>query len=317
MEDRSKRREFIKSTAAFAAGALAGSTISAPASAAATAKAQSPSKGARFREALKQPFHAPVIESVLQARLCELEGFPLVCVSGQAPSRALGIPDVGLVTMTDLLNHAGAIAANVDVPVLADVEDGKGTASHVYRTIQLFERAGMAGILIEDADLLPHMGAPRGDLVTMAQMVDKIHASVDARRDPSFVIVVASVGLREGRAMNEVMERAAAYEEAGADAFWFPGLPLQDNPKAAAVVKKPLMSTDGTLAQLKDAKVAFAAILDFGTISLGAVRRALQELKTTGSVQNATKEALPREIFRQLDRSQEVRDRSRKYNVIK
>ena len=103
--------------------------------------------------------------------------------------------------------------------------------------------------------------------------------------------------------MNEVMERAAAYEEAGADAFWFPGLPLQEHPKAAAVVKKPLMSTDGTLAQLKDAKVAFAAILDFGTISLGAVRRALQELKTTGSVQNATKEALPRNRVLDGDRA--------------
>lgn len=318
MENGSKRRDFIKSTAGFAAAALAGSTLTtARSAAAAPIQGPNPSKGARFREALKQPFHAPVIESVLQARLCELEGFPLVCVSGQAPSRALGIPDVGLVTMTDLLNHAGTIAANVDVPVLADIEDGKGTASHVYRAIQLFERAGVAGLLIEDADLVPHMGAPKGGLVTMAQMVDKVHAAVDARRDPNLVILVAPVGLREGRAMNEVMERAAAYEEAGADAFWFPGLPLQDNPKAAAMVKKPLMSTDGTLAQLKDANVAFAAILDFGTISLGAVRRALQELKTTGSVQNATKEALPREIFRQLDRSQEVRDRARKYNVIK
>src|SRR6185436_8789014 len=108
MEDGSKRRDFIRSAATLAVGALAGSTMTPAASAAANPlQGPSPSKGARFREALKQPFHAPVIESVLQARLCELEGFPLVCVSGQAPSRALGIPDVGLVTMTDLLNHAG------------------------------------------------------------------------------------------------------------------------------------------------------------------------------------------------------------------
>ena len=313
--DHTGRRDFLKSSALIAAGTFTATTESF-AQAAPPLQAQGLSKGARFREALKQPFHAPVIESVLQARLCEAEGFPLVCVSGQAPSRALGIPDVGLVTMTDLLNHAGPIAANTDLPVLADIEDGKGTAMHFYRGIQLFERAGIAGVLVEDADLVPHMGAPKGGLVTTAQMVDKIHAAVDARRDPTFVIVVASVGLREGRAMNEVFDRAAAYEQAGADAFWFPGLPFKDNVKAAAVVKKPLMSTEGTLAELKEAKVAFAAILDFGMISLGAVRRALQELKATGAIPNATKDALPFEALRGLDRTQDVRERARQYHVI-
>jgi 2-methylisocitrate lyase-like PEP mutase family enzyme len=297
------------------AGALAG-TGSVASADHATAQSAPPSKGRRFRQLLKQPFHAPVIESVLQARLCELHGFPLVCVSGQAPSRALGIPDVGLVTMTDLLSVAAPIAGSVDLPVLADIEDGKGTASHVYRTIQVFERAGMAGVLMEDADLVPHMGAPKGDLVSPSQMVDKIHAAVDARRDQDFVIEVASVGLREGRPLTEVLDRAAAYAEAGADLFWFPNLPLQDSPKAAAVVKKPLMSVQGTLTELKDAGVAFAAILDFGMISLGAVHRALEELKTTSAIPNATKDALPRDVFRQLDRSQEVRERARRYHVI-
>ena len=314
MADQTGRRDFLKSSTLFAAGALA--SAAEPLVAEPAVQPPSQSKGARFREALKQPFHAPVIESILQARLCEAEGFPLVCVSGQAPSRAFGIPDVGLVTMTDLLNHAGLIAANTDLPVLADIEDGKGTAMHFYRGIQLFERAGIAGVLVEDADLVPHLGAPKGDLVTTAQMVDKIHAAVDARRDPNFVIVVASVGLREGRSITEVFDRAGAYEQAGADAFWFPGLPLKDNVKAAAVVKKPLMSTQGTLAELKESQVAFAAILDFGMISLGAVRRALQELKATGAIPAATKDALPFEMLRQLDRTSEVRARARQYHVI-
>ena len=265
---------------------------------------------------MKQPFHAPVIESVLQARLCEAEGFPLVCVSGQAPSRALGIPDVGLITMTDLLRHAGTIAAGTDLPVLADIEDGKGTAMHVYRMIQLVEEAGMAGVLIEDADLVPHLGAPRGDLVTTEKMVDKIHAAVDARRDQDFVIVVASVGLREGRGRTEVFERAGAYEEAGADAFWFPALPLADNVEAARVVSKPLMSTQGTLAELRDSNVAFAAILDFGRISLGAVRRALRELRTTEAMAEASAAALTYQELRELDGGEEVRELARKYRVI-
>jgi len=147
-------------------------------------------------------------------------------------------------------------------------------------------------------------------------MVDKVHAAVDARKDPNFVILIASVGLREGRAKPEVMERAQAYSEAGADAFWFPNLPLAENAQAAETIKKPLMSTSGTVDQMKEAKVSFAAMLDFGMISLGAVRRALQELKATGAMQNATKEALPFEMLRQLDHTQEVRAMARKYRVI-
>ncbi|MEO8448483.1 MAG: hypothetical protein ABI647_01760, partial [Gemmatimonadota bacterium] len=79
-------------------------------------------------------------------------------------------------------------------------------------------------------------------------------SAVRAGRDRG--VLIASVGLREGPAMTEVTDRAAAYEAAGADAFWFPGLPLKDNPQAAAVVKKPPMSTDGTLAEIKEAGVA-------------------------------------------------------------
>ena len=313
MTDGSDRRDWLKSAAAIAAAIAA-----APARADALPRpeVQSPTRAARFRRLLEgPPFHSPVIETVLQARLAEQEGFPLLSVSGQAPSRALGIPDVGLVTLSDLLAVAAPIAGNTDVPVLCDMEDGKGTAMHVYRGIQLYERAGIVGALIEDADLVPHLGAPKGDLVPVEQMVDKIHAAADARRDQNFVLLIASVGLREGRPKNEVMDRAAAYAEAGADAFWFPGLPLADNAQASAVVKKPIMSTTGTVEQMKDAKVGWAAILDFGMISLGAVRRALQELKTTGAVANATKEALPFEVLRELDHTAEVRSRAKQYHV--
>ena len=76
------------------------------------------------------------------------------------------------------------------------------------------------------------------------------------------------------------------------------------------------MSTGGTVEQMKEAKVAFAAILDFGMISLGAVRRALQELKATGAVANATKEALPFDALRELDHTQDVRNRAKTYHVI-
>lgn len=312
MPDRADRREFLKSASAVAAGLL----VTGPATAAAE-PVQSATRAARFRRLLRgEPFHSPVIETVLQARLAEQEGFPLLCVSGQAPSRALGIPDVGLVTLTDLLQVAAPIAGAVDIPVLVDMEDGKGTAMHTYRGVQLYERAGIAGALIEDADLVPHMGAPKGDLIPLDKMVDKIHAAADARRDHDFVLLIASVGLREGRSKTEVIDRAAAYAEAGADAFWFPGLPFPDNAAAADVVKRPIMSTSGTVAELKAARVAFAAMLDFGMITLGAVRRALQELKATGAMVNATKEALPFEALRTLDQSPEVRARARTYHVI-
>jgi 2-methylisocitrate lyase-like PEP mutase family enzyme len=175
---------------------------------------------------------------------------------------------------------------------------------------------GLSAVLIEDADLVPHLGAPKGGLVPVEQMVDKIHAAADARRDKDFVLLIASVGLRESRPKSEVMDRAQRYAEAGADAFWFPNLPLPETPPAADLVKKPVMAIGGTLPELKAAKAAFGAILDFGMIAAGAVRRALQELKATGAIVNATKEQLPFEVLRELDRTQEVRARARTYHVI-
>lgn len=314
MSDRSDRRHFLKVATAAAAGALAG-----PADAVAETPApQQPStRAARLRASLAgDPFHAPVIENLLSARLAEREGFPLVCVSGQAPSRMLGIPDVGLVTLADLLTVGEPIAGGTDVPALLDIEDGKGTAMHVHRGIKLVEGAGFAAVLMEDADLVPHLGAPRGDLVTKEAMVDKIKAALDARHDPNFVVLVASVGLREGRSKTEVMDRAGAYAEAGADAFWFPGLPMAENREAYAVVKKPIMSIGGTFAEMRAANVAFGAFLDFGMIALGAVRRALQEIKATGAIANATREALPFAVLRELDDTAGVRERARRFRVI-
>lgn len=312
MRERPDRRHFLKAATALAAGALAH-----PGAVTAAAPTQSTTRAARLRRSLQgEPFYSPVIENLLSARLAEREGFPLVCVSGQAPSRMLGIPDVGLVTLDDLLRVGAPIAGGTDVPALLDIEDGKGTAMHVHRAIGLVERAGFAAVLIEDADLVPHLGAPRGDLVPTATMVDKIKAAVDARRDPDFVVMVASVGLREGRSKSEVLDRAGAYAEAGADAFWFPALPMAENREAFALVRKPIMSIGGTVEEMRAVNVAFAAFLDFGMIALGAVRRALQEIKTTGSIANATRDALPFATLRELDDTAAVRERARRFRVI-
>jgi 2-methylisocitrate lyase-like PEP mutase family enzyme len=311
MHHQTTRREFLQSASALAAGAVV-APVAEPAP-----LQQAATKAARLRQLLQgQPFYAPVIENVLSARLAEQEGFQFVCVSGQAPSRALGIPDVGLVTLSDLLAVGAPIAGGTDIPVLLDLEDGKGTAMHVYRGIQLCERAGLSAVLIEDADLVPHLGAPHGGLVSKETMVDKIKAATDARRDRDFLILVASVGLRESRPKAEVMDRAAAYAEAGADAFWFPNLPMGEHKEAFELVRKPLMSIGGTVDEMKAANVAFAAFLDFGMIALGAVRRALQEIKSTGAITNATKDALPFPVLRELDRTQEVRDRAKRWHVI-
>jgi methylisocitrate lyase len=311
MRHQTTRREFLQSASVLAAGAVV-----APAAEPVPLQ-QTATKTARLRQLLQgPPFYAPVIENVLSARLAEQEGFQFVCVSGQAPSRGLGIPDMGIVTLSDLLAVGAPIAGGTDIPVLLDLEDGKGTAMHVYRGIQLCERAGLAAVLIEDADLVPHMGAPHGGLVPKETMVDKIKAATDARQDKDFLILVASVGLRESRPKAEVMDRAAAYAEAGADAFWFPGLPMAENKEAFALVRKPIMSIGGTVDEMKAANVAFGAFLDFGMIALGAVRRALQEIKATGAIANATKDALPFAVLRELDRTQEVRDRARRWHVI-
>jgi carboxyvinyl-carboxyphosphonate phosphorylmutase len=161
---------------------------------------------------------APGAHDALTAKIIEKTGFPAVYMTGygQAASH-LGKPDVGLLTMTEMVARAANIVEAVNIPVIADADTGFGNAINVMRTVREYEKAGVAAIQLEDQVAPKKCGHMIGrQVVPQAEMVGKIKAAADARRDKDLVII-ARTDARTVHGIEEAMARAKAYEEAGAD----------------------------------------------------------------------------------------------------
>ena len=171
----------------------------------------------------------PGTPNALFARVIEDLGYDAVYVTGAGiANMSLGVPDVGLVTLTELAEHVAQICDVVSVPVLADADTGFGNPVNMTRTVAVLERAGAAGIQIEDQVFPKKCGHFKGkDVIPLAEMVQKIKAAADSRRDGDFQIV-ARTDVRAVRGFAEGMERAHAFIEAGADAT-FVEAPLADS----------------------------------------------------------------------------------------
>jgi methylisocitrate lyase len=155
------------------------------------------------------------------ARLVERAGFDAVYISGAGLANATaGVPDIGLLTVTEVAQLAAYIADAVKIPALLDADTGFGTVQNVTRTIQLLERAGVAGIHLEDQTFPKRCGHVVGKkLVDTAEMTEKLKAAVAARTDPDFLIV-ARTDARADEGIDSAIERALAYVRAGADAIF-------------------------------------------------------------------------------------------------
>jgi 2,3-dimethylmalate lyase len=309
------RRSFIKG-----AGAVAGGLWTAGVAGTQFMGSATTSKPGRFRELLAgpEPILSPAAHDVLSARLIEQMGFPVITVGGSAVSAEHMIPDVGLITITELIEFAGNIAQNVSAPVFADCDDGGGSPINVYRAMRSAEKFDIAAVMYEDTVTIKHLGG-RSDLISKEQMADKIKAAADARQKNT-VIIARTDALSERRSMDEALARGMACAEAGADILFFSGMRLTDTATARDAVKKPLMSTVGstvTPAQLKESKIAFGVYAgQLLQISLGAAYQALQELKSTGLMTNAAKTSIPNEVYQKLTEAADVTARARKYGLI-
>ena len=184
------------------------------------------SPGARLRALLagEQIVVAPGAYDALTARLVERAGFDAVYLSGAGVAYThLARPDVGLVTLDEMVARAGAITAAVDIPVLADGDTGFGNAINVQRTVRSFERAGLAGIQLEDQTFPKRCGHLDGkEVIGAEEMAGKIRAAADARQDPSFVIVARTDALAT-HGLDEALRRLRLYAEAGADVLFADG----------------------------------------------------------------------------------------------
>ena len=159
----------------------------------------------------------PGAHDVLTARLVQIAGFDGVYLTGGGYSRANGYPDIGLLTMTEVTQWISRVVENVEIPVIADMDAGYGNALNVIRAVREYEKTGVSAFHLEDQVSPKKCGHYEGkQVVSKEEMVGKIKAAVDARRDADMVIIARS----DARAMEGLqasIDRVNAYLEAGAD----------------------------------------------------------------------------------------------------
>jgi len=181
----------------------------------------------RFRELLERSEILPAMGGydALSARLIERAGGEVVYMSGSSVSTSVhGYPDVGLTTMTEMVDRARGMVAAVDVPVFCDADTGYGNPLNVRRTVEEYERAGVAGIHVEDQTFPKKCGHFEDkSVVPTGEMVGKLRAATDAREDEAFV-VIARTDARAVEGFDAAVERAEAYLDAGADALFVEAL---------------------------------------------------------------------------------------------
>jgi carboxyvinyl-carboxyphosphonate phosphorylmutase len=175
----------------------------------------------RLRELLARPdmIVAPGAYDALSARLIAQAGFSAIYMTGfGATASVLGQPDVGLLTMSEMVGRAAALASVTGaIPLIADADTGYGNPINVRRTIQEYERAGVAALHIEDQIWPKKCGHMEGkQVIPMDEMVQKVRAAVDARQDPDFVIIVRT-DANAVYGLEDALRRGKAYYEAGAD----------------------------------------------------------------------------------------------------
>lgn len=321
MAGESNRREFVQAAAAAASGIVAasGSAVAA----APNAAARPASMGARFRELLNGP--EPLICAnafdLLTARLIQIHGFKGVFVGSSATNlERLALPDQAIVTVGEIIDYDSIIAQNVDIPLMADVDDFGATPLNVYRFAKQAERGGIACAAFDDrATRNRATGYAVPGIFPKDEMIDRIHAAADARTD--MVLIARCLAPTPNGSHTEMLDRAAAYAEAGADAVWIAMPTTEDYVKAADIVKKPLMAVFGngkfpaTPAALKAARIAVTQTPPVVNIALGAVDRALTELQATGKMTEAQKGAISRELSDKVEQVAELNAQSRKYRL--
>jgi carboxyvinyl-carboxyphosphonate phosphorylmutase len=185
---------------------------------------------------------APGAFDGLSARLIEKAGFPLVYVTGGGIARSMGYPDMGLLTMSEVISRVKNMVDVTEIPVLADADTGYGNALNVMRTVREFETVGVAGIHIEDQITPKKCGHYEGkSLVSGEEMMKKIEAARESRTDPDFVII-ARTDARAVEGLDKAIQRGKRYAEAGADMIFVEApQSVEEIKKIADSISAPLL----------------------------------------------------------------------------
>ena len=253
------------------------------------------SRSARLRELLRQGAVAlPGAFNALSARLIEQAGFEAMYLSGAVLANSVGgVPDVGLMTLTEARDHADHIARATTIPVIMDADTGYGGPDNAARTVRTLEAVGVSGLHLEDQEFPKRCGHLDGKrLVPVEEMAEKVAAAVAAKTSPDFM-VIARTDARGVAGYDEAVRRAHAYLEAGADAIFPEALTTQEELARFAKDVDALLLANMT----EFGKTPFFTVEQFAAlgyrlvifpvtlqrVAAGAVARALAELKATGS----------------------------------
>ncbi|MET3822312.1 MULTISPECIES: methylisocitrate lyase [Burkholderia] len=204
------------------------------------------SAGAKFRAAVaaEQPLQVVGAITAYAAKMAQAVGFKAVYLSGGGvAANSLGIPDLGISTMEDVLIDANRITNATDLPLLVDIDTGWGGAFNIARTVRSFIKAGVAAVHLEDQVGQKRCGhRPGKEVVPIEEMVDRVKAAVDARTDDQFVIM-ARTDAAAAEGIDAAIERAIAYVEAGADMIFPEAMKtLDDYRRFKAAVKVPILA---------------------------------------------------------------------------
>jgi len=227
----------------------------------------------------------------LFAKQVEHEGFDALYVTGFGTAASLGMPDVGLVTQTEMVRNLDYICSAVSIPVIADADTGYGNPINVTRTVREYERAGAAALHLEDQVFPKKCGFFEGkQVVPLEEHVQKIRAALDARRDPDFVIIARTDALAV-HGWDDTIRRAKAYHEAGADLVFVDGIKTTEDLMTYAdrLARRGIPCLyNGGLVSIEEASTLGFKIQILAGLALGAVYaatvRALRALMDTGSV---------------------------------
>jgi methylisocitrate lyase len=267
----------------------------------------------------------PVMHDALCARIAELAGFKAVFTAGYANTAALlGKPDVSLLTLTEMVDCAWRIADATDLPVFADGDTGHGGIPNVIRTVRLMEKAGVAGLFLEDQVFPKRCGHMSGkQVVPPAEMVARLQAALDARVDPDLVIMARTDTLAV-HGLDDALERAHLYRETGADMIFVEAPESVEQMRritrevnAPTLVnliaggRTPLLSA----AELQGIGYAAAAFATACTATIAkALRETLGKLRATGDLAAIQDHMLPFAEFNELVGMPEIRRVEEKYS---
>lgn len=248
----------------------------------------------------------------LSARLIEQKGFEGVYISGAVISADLGLPDIGLTTLTEVASRAQQIARMIDVPAIVDADTGFGEPMNVARTVQTLEDAGVAGLHIEDQVNPKRCGHLDGkQVVDTATALQRIRAAVDARRDPN-LLIMARTDVRGVEGLPAAIDRIKALVDAGADAVFPEAMAdLSEFEAVRAAVEVPILANMTefgkselfTTQQLEDVGINIVIFpVSLLRLAMGAAERGLDTINREGSLTSLLPEMQHRsELYTLLD----------------